>query len=192
MPPKTKLAKHKNPFFYLADQLPEVRSYLNGITESKWIESTLKSFVILCPFPQVLVSHWWASLLPAQCVSAAWCWGTPLCQWNSGRLSLRCGPPLMTLRSAVSLQMQRTNPSGAQWPSAPTLCWATPPNAHGRLRGSWSGWKVRSGGSLYWMKCTQSQVGCVCECNLTKCQARHHMFHANIFGCFDFVILTSH
>lgn len=105
---------------------------------------------------------WWAWQRLAQCVNAAWCWGTPRCQWSSGRLSSRCGPPSMTLRSAASPQTPRTSPSAAQWPSAPTPCWATPPSAPGRPRKSWSGCGARSGDSLSWMRCTLSLVSCYC------------------------------
>lgn len=103
----------------------------------------------------------------------------------------------MTPRSAVSLQMQKTNPLVALWPLVPILCWATPPNAHGRLRGSWSGWKARSGDSLYWMRCTQFQVGCVCVSvtpwlRLYKISSEKSCCPCKIFGCLDSVFLILH
>lgn len=101
---------------------------------------------------------WSAWQQRARSGNAAWCWATPLCQWSSGSLSSRCGPPSMTLRSADSPLTPRTSPSAARWPSAPTLCWVTPPSAPGRLSESWSGCGARSGDSLYWMRCTLYRV----------------------------------
>lgn len=66
----------------------------------------------------------------------------------------------MTPRSAASPLMPRTSPSAAQWPSAPILCWGTPPSAPGRLRGSWSGCGARNGGWLSWMRFTLFLVSC--------------------------------
>lgn len=110
-----------------------------------------------CAF-QEPASLWWASQQRARCVNDAWYWVTPLYPWSSGSPSSRCGPLLMTLRSAASPLTPRTSPLAALWPSAPTLCWATPPSAPGRPRGSWSGCVARSGGSLSWMRCTPSLV----------------------------------
>lgn len=96
------------------------------------------------PF-QERANLWWVSQLHAQSASGASFWETLPCQWSSGRLSSRCGPPLTTRRSAVLPQMPKTSPSVALWPSAPTPCWVTPPSAPGRLRESWSGCGARSG-----------------------------------------------
>ena len=129
------------------------------ITNSFECFCTFQLFYLPFAF-QELANLWWVWRRRARCVNAAWCWVTPRCQWSSGSLSSRCGPLSTTPRSAASPPTPRTSPSAVLWPSAPTLCWATPPSAPGRLRGSWSGCGARSGDSLSWMRCTLSPVSC--------------------------------
>lgn len=118
------------------------------------------AYALLSSLFQERVNLWWVSRLHAQSASAASFWETPPCQWSSGRLSSRCGRPLMTRRSAALPQMPKTSPSVVLWPSAPTPCWVTPLSAPGRLRESWSGCAARSGDWSSWMRCTLYQVIC--------------------------------